>query len=151
MLALTRPSHKQGLKIRESTPNADEVATTELNVMQENPSSQPPEVELSSAAEASPDAASAELPENASIDTMPGIEEQLRQAELKGAEHYDAWLRAKAEVVKSRRRAQEANAMCAYVGPAPVPLEDYVEQTYRQAVTSISHAPASRPWLLQLT
>ena len=27
--------------------------------------------------------------------------------------------------------------MCAYVGPAPVPLEDYVEQTYRQAVTAI--------------
>jgi hypothetical protein len=27
---------------------------------------------------------------------------------------------------------------CAYVGPAPVPLEDYVEQTFRQAVTGIS-------------
>jgi hypothetical protein len=27
--------------------------------------------------------------------------------------------------------------VCAYVGPAPVPLEDYVEQTYRQAVTGI--------------
>jgi predicted ATPase with chaperone activity len=40
-----------------------------------------------------------------------------------------------------RRRAQEALEMCAYVGPAPVPLEDYVEQTYRQAVTAISVAP----------
>jgi len=28
-----------------------------------------------------------------------------------------------------RKRAQEAIKMCAYVGPAPVPLEDYVEQT----------------------
>ena len=36
-----------------------------------------------------------------------------------------------------RRRAQEAVKQCAYVGPAPVPLEDYVEQTYRQAVTGI--------------
>src|SRR5262245_54986901 len=40
-----------------------------------------------------------------------------------------------------RRRAQEAFKMCAYVGPAPVPLEDYVEQTYRQAVTAIDVSP----------
>jgi predicted ATPase with chaperone activity len=37
-----------------------------------------------------------------------------------------------------RRRAQDAMSLCAYVGPAPVPLEDYVEQTYRQAVTGIT-------------
>src|SRR5437660_3815524 len=37
-----------------------------------------------------------------------------------------------------RRRAQEAMKQCAYVGPAPVPLEDYIEQTYRQSVTGIS-------------
>src|SRR3954454_17377453 len=36
-----------------------------------------------------------------------------------------------------RKRAQDAIKLCAYVGPAPVPLEDYVEQTYRQAVTGI--------------
>src|SRR5205814_10367732 len=40
-----------------------------------------------------------------------------------------------------RRRAQEALEMCAYVGPAPVPLEDYVDQTYRQAVTAIEISP----------
>jgi predicted ATPase with chaperone activity len=40
-----------------------------------------------------------------------------------------------------RRRAQDAMKMCAYVGPAPVPLEDYVEQTYRQAVTGINVTP----------
>jgi predicted ATPase with chaperone activity len=40
-----------------------------------------------------------------------------------------------------RKRAQEAMAQCAYVGPAPVPLEDYVEQTYRQAVTGIRCSP----------
>jgi predicted ATPase with chaperone activity len=40
-----------------------------------------------------------------------------------------------------RRRAQDAMHMCAYVGPAPVPLEDYIEQTYRQAVTGINVTP----------
>jgi len=40
-----------------------------------------------------------------------------------------------------RRRAQDAHAQCAYVGPAPIPLEDYVEQTYRQAVTGIACNP----------
>jgi predicted ATPase with chaperone activity len=40
-----------------------------------------------------------------------------------------------------RKRAAEAFKMCAYVGPAPVPLEDYVEQTYRQAVTAIDVSP----------
>jgi predicted ATPase with chaperone activity len=42
-----------------------------------------------------------------------------------------------------RKRAQEAMEMCAYVGPAPVPIEDYVEQCYRQAVTGISCTPDS--------
>src|SRR5437763_14459524 len=40
-----------------------------------------------------------------------------------------------------RRRAQDAFELCAYVGPAPVPLEDYIEQTYRQAVTGINVTP----------
>src|SRR3954447_18242163 len=40
-----------------------------------------------------------------------------------------------------RRRAQDAAAQCAYFGPAPVPLEDYIEQTYRQTVTGISCTP----------
>src|SRR5256885_8977338 len=42
-----------------------------------------------------------------------------------------------------RKRAQDAMELCAYVGPAPVPLEDYVEQTYRQAVTGIACSPDS--------
>ena len=40
-------------------------------------------------------------------DTLPSVEEQFRQLELKAAEHYDAWLRAKAEGENIRRRAQE--------------------------------------------
>jgi predicted ATPase with chaperone activity len=40
-----------------------------------------------------------------------------------------------------RHRAQDALKLCGYVGPAPVPLEDYVEQSYRQAVTGITCSP----------
>ena len=39
------------------------------------------------------------------VDTMPSLEESLRTAELKAAEHHDAWLRAKAETENVRRRA----------------------------------------------
>src|SRR6266403_4540842 len=40
-----------------------------------------------------------------------------------------------------RKRAQDAMKLCAYVGPAPVPIDDYVEQSYRQAVTGIGCSP----------
>ena len=41
------------------------------------------------------------------VDSMPSLEESLRQAELKASEHHDAWLRAKAETENVRRRAQD--------------------------------------------
>ena len=59
------------------------------------PSSEP-------AAEEAPAPASGEH-----TDTLPSVEEQLRQLELLAAEHHDAWLRAKAEGENIRRRAQE--------------------------------------------
>ena len=40
-----------------------------------------------------------------------------------------------------RKRATEVMAICGYVGPAPVPIDDYVEQTYRQSVTGIRCTP----------
>jgi molecular chaperone GrpE len=40
-------------------------------------------------------------------DIIPSLAEQLRSAELKAAEHHDAWLRAKAETENVRRRAQD--------------------------------------------
>lgn len=49
------------------------------------------------------DAAEAEV---AKRETVPGVEELLRQAELKAQEHHDAWLRAKAEADNIRKRAQ---------------------------------------------
>ena len=47
--------------------------------------------------------ASAESP----IESTPSLEEMIRQAELKAAEHHDAWLRDKAETENVRRRAVE--------------------------------------------
>jgi molecular chaperone GrpE len=49
----------------------------------------------------------AEPAATANIDTLPSLEEQIRALELRAAEHYDAWLRAKAEGENIRRRAQE--------------------------------------------
>ena len=43
----------------------------------------------------------------ATPETMPSMEDMLKAAELKAAEHHDAWLRAKAETENVRRRAQE--------------------------------------------
>ncbi|SDW13018.1 nucleotide exchange factor GrpE [Nitrosomonas communis] len=40
------------------------------------------------------------------VEIMPSMEELLREAELKAAEHYDAWLRAKADTENIRKRAQ---------------------------------------------
>jgi molecular chaperone GrpE len=40
-------------------------------------------------------------------ETMPSLEELLREAELKAAEHHDAWLRAKAEAENIRKRASD--------------------------------------------
>ena len=39
-------------------------------------------------------------------ESIPSLEEMLRQAELKAQEHLDAWLRAKAEADNVRKRAQ---------------------------------------------
>ena len=54
--------------------------------------------------EAAPAAANGQ---KSQIDILPSLEEMLREAELKAAEHHDAWLRAKAETENLRRRAQE--------------------------------------------
>jgi molecular chaperone GrpE len=41
------------------------------------------------------------------VESIPSLQELLKQAELKGAEHYDAWLRAKAEADNARKRAEQ--------------------------------------------
>lgn len=68
-----------------------------------------PEIPQENPAEVAPvtPEAAPELVEAANVDTLPSIEDQLKALELKAAEHYDAWLRAKAEGENIRRRAQE--------------------------------------------
>lgn len=41
-----------------------------------------------------------------SANAQPGLEQLLKQAEIKAAEHHDAWIRAKAETENIRKRAQ---------------------------------------------
>ncbi len=52
-------------------------------------------------AEAAPTPATGE-----NVETMPSMEELLKQAELAAQEHHDAWLRAKADAENIRKRAQ---------------------------------------------
>lgn len=60
-------------------------------------------------AKVSPGETAPETPTDPAVapDVMPSPEELLKAAELKAAEHHDAWLRAKAETENLRRRAQE--------------------------------------------
>ncbi|MCK9388412.1 MAG: nucleotide exchange factor GrpE [Sulfuritalea sp.] len=75
----------------------------------------PAKPEATHNAEALPDAdQSGQAPDTAAPpaptpdpEVMPSLEEMLKAAELKAAEHHDAWLRAKAETENVRRRAQE--------------------------------------------
>ena len=70
--------------------------------MQANETTETPQLDQSPETVATP-----VEPTTANVDTLPSLEEQLRQLELKAAEHHDAWLRAKAETENVRRRAQE--------------------------------------------
>jgi molecular chaperone GrpE len=65
----------------------------------------PPELEQKDGITQTPDT------EN-TVETMPSMEELLKQAELAAQEHHDAWLRAKADAENIRKRAQSdvANA-----------------------------------------
>jgi len=63
---------------------------------------QPDQHDLPPAAQGEPAAEATPQPEAAAT-----VDEQLRAAELKAAEHHDAWLRAKAEADNVRKRAQD--------------------------------------------
>jgi molecular chaperone GrpE len=68
---------------------------------------QPDQHDVPSPAQGAPDTAPAAEPAAPQPEVLPSIDEQLRAAELKAAEHHDAWLRAKAEAENVRKRAQE--------------------------------------------
>jgi molecular chaperone GrpE len=77
--------------------------------MQDNDRPQPPELISApenhepAAEESRTDAAQSGAPR---VDTTPSLQELLKKAELAAQEHYDAWLRAKADVENTRKRAQ---------------------------------------------
>ena len=50
---------------------------------------------------------SAETPATQARESIPSLEEMLKEAERKAQEHYDAWMYAKAEGENIRRRAME--------------------------------------------
>ncbi len=72
--------------------------------MQENQNPEPLIAETSTDAAAVSPAPTFEAP---AIEVIPSLEDMLKAAELKAAEHHDAWLRAKAEGENIRRRAQD--------------------------------------------
>jgi molecular chaperone GrpE len=76
--------------------------------MQDNTSTPNPEALPEHAAGADgavPPAPTSDPTQEATV--IPSLEDLLKAAELKAAEHHDAWLRAKAEGENIRRRAQE--------------------------------------------
>ncbi len=76
----------------------------------ENPKN--PEINESEVAVANDDAkipgisSDATIQTEGKIDPQPSLEYLLKEAEIKAAEHHDAWIRAKAETENIRKRAQ---------------------------------------------
>ncbi|WP_407280030.1 nucleotide exchange factor GrpE [Aromatoleum evansii] len=114
--------------------------------MQENkPSAEAPEELLQAPTGQSGDAPQVEAADERAGDSMPSLEESLRQAELKAAEHHDAWLRAKAEAENIRRRAQEDIAKASKFAAekfanAMLPVKDSLEAalaTENQTIESL--------------
>lgn len=76
--------------------------------MTDKNSPQPDQPELAAANETRPPQANAgeNTAAEPAVETMPSLEQLLRQAELQAEEHRDAWLRAKADAENIRKRAQ---------------------------------------------
>jgi molecular chaperone GrpE len=71
---------------------------------QKNTASRMPEETIIGAGDTAPELVTEAV---LAAEAMPSLEELLKAAELKAAEHHEAWLRAKAETENMRRRAQD--------------------------------------------
>jgi molecular chaperone GrpE len=71
----------------------------------DSPQPDQPELTVGNQADAT-QAAGESKTEQPAVETMPSLEQLLRQAELQAEEHRDAWLRAKADAENIRKRAQ---------------------------------------------
>ena len=80
--------------------------------MQSPENTKNPEVNESEVAAANDDAkipgisSDATIQTEGKLDPQPNLEHLLKEAEIKAAEHHDAWIRAKAETENIRKRAQ---------------------------------------------
>jgi hypothetical protein len=96
-----------GLEIRETVPICLWIENQEKAMTEENrpqPDQSEPTVTSGSGVQETGEN-KAKTPEQEG-ETMPSLEQLLKKAELDAAEHYDAWLRAKAEGENIRKRAQ---------------------------------------------
>ena len=71
----------------------------------DSPQPDQPELTAGNQADATQSAGESKA-EQPAVETMPSLEQLLRQAELQAEEHRDAWLRAKADAENIRKRAQ---------------------------------------------
>lgn len=74
--------------------------------MTEKDSPQADQPELTAVNQGNATQAAGESKTEPPVDTMPSLEQLLKQAELQAEEHRDAWLRAKADAENIRKRAQ---------------------------------------------
>lgn len=72
----------------------------------DSPQSDQPELTVVNETNASQASAGESKAAEPAVETMPSLEQLLRQAELQAEEHRDAWLRAKADAENIRKRAQ---------------------------------------------
>ena len=91
--------------MQDSTPNPTPEAFPDSN--QPRPATDGAAPPGPSAPGTTPGSAAGIAPDQVEGTVIPSLEEMLKAAELKAAEHHDAWLRAKAETENVRRRAQE--------------------------------------------
>jgi molecular chaperone GrpE len=85
------------------------------------------------------DSAAAQQP---AVETMPSMEELLKQAELAAQEHHDAWLRAKAEADNIRKRAQADVANAHKFAVESFATELLAVKDSLEAALAIDNAPA---------
>lgn len=85
--------------------------------------------------------------EAAGAAAQPGPEERLAEAERKAAEHYEAWLRAKADLENTRRRAQEDIGKAGRFAvdkfaEAMLPVKDSLEATLKAESATLENLRA---------
>jgi molecular chaperone GrpE len=106
----------------------------------DRPELERPELQAQAGSPATDPAAEAANEPAAQPEVVPSLEEMLREAELKAAEHHDAWLRAKAEAENIRKRAQEDIAKAHRFGVERLAAELLAVKDSLEAALSVENA-----------